>query len=177
MHCACTLCFCCKSGFSQVAGNRILPGRVYTIDPAAGSSKPLELRLEKARKNKEFPVNMRIATVSVISAALVATGATAAVAAPAEAPAPKATITLKASATKIKLGDVVTFTGRTAHLKEGSKVTLQIKDGAKWVSLPASSKVNRSAYKLTDKFQKKGVDVLRVKDGSAVSKPVSVTVR
>jgi uncharacterized cupredoxin-like copper-binding protein len=116
-------------------------------------------------------VNVRIAAVSVVSAALVAVGSTAAVAAPVPS------ITLKANHAAVKLGDVVTFTGKTAGLKEGSKVTLQVKSGATWKSLPVTAKVNHSAYKLTDKFQKKGVQVLRVKDGAAVSKAVSVTVR
>jgi hypothetical protein len=118
-------------------------------------------------------VNMRIAAVAAASAALVAAGATAAVA----APAPASSITLKASAARVKLGDVVTFTGKVHNIKEGSKVTLQVKDGKKWVSLPATAKVSKAAYKLTDKFHKKGVEVLRVKDGSTVSKNVSVTVR
>jgi uncharacterized cupredoxin-like copper-binding protein len=118
-------------------------------------------------------VNVRIAAVSVVSAALVAVGATSAVAAPAPAPS----ITLKASRTTVKLGDVVTFTGKSIRLKEGSKVTLQVKSGATWKSLPVTAKVNHSAYKLTDKFQKKGVQVLRVKDGATVSKGVLVTVR
>ncbi|MFJ5303812.1 hypothetical protein [Streptomyces sp. NPDC088350] len=118
-------------------------------------------------------MNVRIAAVSVVSAALVAVGATSAVAAPAAPP----TLTLKANHTTVKPGDVVTFTGRTAGLKEGSKVTLQVKSGRTWKSLPVTAKVGHSAYKLTDKFQKKGVEVLRVKDGATVSKPVSVTVR
>ncbi|MET9081941.1 hypothetical protein ABZX77_08550 [Streptomyces sp. NPDC004237] len=116
---------------------------------------------------------MRIATVAVASAALVAAGAGLAVA----APAPASSITLKASAAKVRLGDVVTFTGKADGLNEGSKVTLQVKDGKKWVSLPATAKVSKAAYKLTDKLDKKGVEVLRVKDGSTVSKSVSVTVR
>lgn len=118
-------------------------------------------------------MNMRIATVAAASAALVAAGATAAVAAPAPAPA----LTIKASATSIRLGDVVTFSGKATGLKAGSKVTLQVKDGRKWVSLPATTKVNKGAYKVGDKFEKKGVEVLRVKDGGTVSKNVSVTVR
>ncbi|MFJ9627723.1 hypothetical protein ACIQPR_17155 [Streptomyces sp. NPDC091280] len=118
-------------------------------------------------------MNVRIAAVSVVSAVLVAAGAGAAVAAPAPAPS----ITVKADRAAVKLGDPVTFTGRTAGLKEGSKVTLQVKSGATWKSLPATAKVNHSAYKLADKLQKKGVQILRVKDGATVSKPVSVTVR
>ena len=113
-------------------------------------------------------MNVRLAAVSVLSAALVAVGTAA-------APAPS--ITLKANHASVKLGDVVTFTGKSTGLKEGSKVTLQVKSGATWKSLPVTAKVNHSAYKLTDKFQKKGVQVLRVKDGAAVSKGVSVTVR
>lgn len=122
----------------------------------------------------EFRVNVRIATVATVaafSAALLATGATAAVAAPAPS------ITAKPSATTVKLGDSFTFTGKTVGLKDGSKVTLQVKDGAKSVALPVTTKVKRSAYKLADKFEKKGVEVLRVKDGMTVSKPVSITVR
>ncbi|MCI3276631.1 hypothetical protein [Streptomyces cylindrosporus] len=118
-------------------------------------------------------MNVRIAAVAVLSAAAVATGATAAVAAPAPAPS----ITLKASKTGVKLGDIVTFTGKTTGVKEGSKVTLQVKDGKKWVALPVTTKVKKSAYKLTDKFEKKGVEVLRVKDGATVSKTVTITVK
>jgi plastocyanin len=119
-------------------------------------------------------VKTRIAAVSLVSAALVAGGAAAATAAPA---APKPTISISASKTHVKPGDSVTFTGHTAGIKNGTKVTLQLKDGARWVSLPATTKVKKDAYQLTDKFDKKGAEVLRVKDGKATSKPVTVTVR
>lgn len=118
-------------------------------------------------------MNVRIAAVSVVSAALVAAGAGAAVA----APAPQPTITLKASAPAVKLGDPVTFSGKVAGLKEGSKVVIQVKEGAKWVTLPATAKVNKGAYKVAEKLEKKGVEILRAKDGNTVSKPVSVTVK
>ncbi|WP_416974378.1 hypothetical protein [Streptomyces sp. 4F14] len=119
---------------------------------------------------------MRVAAVSALSAALVVTGATAASAAPAPVPAPKPVITIKASKTGIKLGDVVTFTGRTAGLKEGSKVTLQVKAGDKWLTLPQSAPVVKSAYKIADKFTKKGAQVLRAKDGNTVSAEVLIRV-
>lgn len=122
-------------------------------------------------------MKVRTVAVSLVSAALVVGGATAAVAAPAKAPNPKASITLSASTTHAKPGRSITFTGRTAGLKEGSTVTLQVKDGAKWVSLPATTTVKRSAYKLTDEFKHKGVEVLRAVDGKTVSKAVTVTVR
>ena len=119
-------------------------------------------------------MNVRIAAVAAVSAALVATGATAAVAAPA---APRPTITINTSRAAVKLHNTVTFTGKTRGLREGSKVTLQVKDGARWLSLPHTAKVTDAAYKLNDKFERKGVKVLRVKDGATVSKAVSVTVR
>ncbi|MFG2552993.1 hypothetical protein [Streptomyces sp. NPDC048581] len=118
-------------------------------------------------------MNKRVATVAALSAVLIAGGASAAVAAPA---APVSSITVKASSTKVKLGDPVTFTGKTAGLKDGSTVTLQVKHGTKWVSLPATAKVNKAAYKLSSKLQEKGREVLRVKDGKAVSKSIAVVV-
>ncbi|WP_046731639.1 hypothetical protein [Streptomyces humi] len=116
-------------------------------------------------------MNVRIATVSAVSAVLLATGATAAVAAPAPA------LTVKASAAHVRLGDVVTFTGRATGIKDGSKVTLQVKDGRKWLALPGTAKVKKGAYKLGEKFDDKGAQVVRAKDGRSVSEPVSVEVR
>jgi hypothetical protein len=122
-------------------------------------------------------VNVRIAAVSVVSAALVASGAGAAVAAPQAAPAPKASITLKSSAPSVKLGDPVTFSGKVTGLKEGSKVVIQVKEGTKWVTLPAATKVVKGTYKVAEKLEKKGKEILRAKDGNTVSKAVSVTVK
>lgn len=116
-------------------------------------------------------MNMRIAAVSAVSAVLLAAGATAAVAAPAPA------LTVKASAAHVQLGDAVTLTGKATGIKDGSKVTVQIKDGKKWQTLPETAKVKKGAYKLAEKLDDKGVAVLRVKDGKTVSKTVSVDVR
>lgn len=121
-------------------------------------------------------MNKRVAVISAVSAALVVSAAGAAAAAPNPVPAPKPSITIKASKTGIKLGDVVTFTGKTAGLKEGSKVTLQVKSGDKWLTLPNAAPVTKSAYKITDKFEKKGAQVLRVKDGNTVSAEVLIRV-
>ncbi|WP_406445244.1 hypothetical protein OHB14_39765 [Streptomyces sp. NBC_01613] len=52
-----------------------------------------------------------------------------------------------------------------AGLKDGSVVTLQVKHGTKWVSLAATTKVHKAAYKFSSKLQEKGKEVLRVKDG------------
>ncbi|MEU9453640.1 hypothetical protein [Streptomyces sp. NPDC048277] len=116
-------------------------------------------------------MNVRIATVSAFSAVLLAAGATAAVAAPAPA------LTIKAGAAHVQLGDAVTFTGKTTGIKDGSTVTLQVKDGKKWQSLPGTAKVKKGAYKIAQKLDDKGVEVLRVKDGKTVSKTVDVEVR
>jgi uncharacterized cupredoxin-like copper-binding protein len=123
-------------------------------------------------------VKLRIATVSAVTAALVVGGAAASFAAtPAAKAAPKASLTLTASATHVKAGQTVTFTGRATGLKNGSKVTLQEKDHGKWVSLPATATVKKNTYKLTDKFKAKGTETLRVVDGKTASRTVTVTVR
>ncbi|MFJ2814497.1 hypothetical protein ACIQOU_33450 [Streptomyces sp. NPDC091279] len=116
-------------------------------------------------------MNARIAAVALVSAALVAGSATVASA----APAPKPTISLSASTTHAKKGQAVAFSGKVSGLKDGSKVVLQEKVGAKWIATPVSTKVKKGAYRLTDKF--KATETLRVVDGKATSKPVTVTVR
>ncbi|MGY4927033.1 hypothetical protein [Streptomyces sp. 900105755] len=114
---------------------------------------------------------MRIATVSAVSAALLAAGATAAVAVPVPV------LTIKSSAAHVELGDVVAFSGKATGIKDGSTVTLQVKDGKKWQSRPGAVKVKKGAYKIAEKFDDKGVEVLRVKDGRTVSESVTVEVR
>ncbi|MFD8723647.1 hypothetical protein ACFV2H_38210 [Streptomyces sp. NPDC059629] len=48
-------------------------------------------------------------------------------------------------------------------------MTVQIKDGKKWQTLPGTAKVKKGAYKLAEKLDDKGVAVPRVKDGKTVS--------
>jgi hypothetical protein len=130
-------------------------------------------------------VNIRIAAVGVLSAALVATGATAASAAvPTQqlsahhsiAVKMAPSVSIKASATRVKAGKTVTVTGRISGLKSGSKVTLQKKVGGRWVSL-ASTTVNRSNdYRITAKLGSKGKQTLRVVDASTASSSVAVLV-
>ncbi|MEU9453641.1 hypothetical protein [Streptomyces sp. NPDC048277] len=114
---------------------------------------------------------MRVAVVSAFSAMALAVGATAAAAAPAQ------TLTIRPSATTVQLGDVVTFTGRATGVEDGSQVTLQVKDGGGWQSLPGTATLDAGAYRLDEKFDDEGVEVLRVTDGRAVSSSVSVQVR
>lgn len=117
----------------------------------------------------------RIAAVSLVSAALVAGSAAAAGAAPAVHTKPS--LTLSASSAHPKRGATVTFTGRTRGLREGSTVTLQVKEGTHWKSLPATSAVRHDRYRITDRFRGTGVEVFRAVDGRTASKPVAVRVR
>ncbi|MEW1777446.1 hypothetical protein [Streptomyces sp. NPDC086777] len=119
----------------------------------------------------------RIAAVSLVSAALVAGAAGAAGAAPAHTPAPRPSISLFADSVHVKRDHGVVFAGRTTGLREGSRVTLQVKDGRHWRSLPVTTTVRHSAYKLSDKFRKRGFDTVRVVDGRTASRPVTVEVR
>jgi hypothetical protein len=130
-------------------------------------------------------VNIRIAAVAMLSAALVAGGATAANAAvPTQqlsanrsiAVKMAPSVSIKASATRVKEGKTVTVTGRISGLKSGSKVILQEKVKGRWVSL-ASATVNRSNdYRITAKLGSKGKQTLRVVDASTASSSVTVVV-
>lgn len=57
-------------------------------------------------------------------------------------------------------------------------MTLQHKQGAKWVSLPDTTTVhNKGTYSLRAKLGIKGKNQLRVTSGGAVSPTLTVTVR
>ncbi|MEU8968530.1 hypothetical protein AB0D11_04505 [Streptomyces monashensis] len=66
------------------------------------------------------------------------------------APAPRVALTLSASSTHVKLGEKVLLSGRAAGLREGSKVMLQ---------------------------EKRRAQIIRTRDGRAVSKAVTISVR
>jgi hypothetical protein len=147
-------------------------------------------------------LNTRIAAIAVLSAALVAGGATAAnAAAPAKhapartapakaapakkpapakkhAPAPASSISISASATRARVGDSITFSGSTTGLSKGSTVTLQEQNAhGKWVSLDASTTVDRhSSYSVSDTLGM-GKQTLRVVDGDTTSSSVTVVVK
>ncbi|KWT59540.1 hypothetical protein ADL21_23850 [Streptomyces albus subsp. albus] len=127
----------------------------------------------------------RLAAAGVLSAALVAGTAAAASAAPAAptahaaAKAPqKAALTAKASTGSVKAWQEFRISGTSTGLKAGTKVTVQQKQGAKWVSLPASVNTGKTgAYSVRVKLGIKGVNQLRIAGGGVVSPVVSVTVR
>ncbi|MFF3743409.1 hypothetical protein [Streptomyces kronopolitis] len=130
---------------------------------------------------------LRYTTVGVIAVSLLAGGSAAAFAAPqqlhtpaavvAAAPA-AASLTAKASATTVNAWQEFRISGAAKGIKAGTKVTVQQKQGTKWVSLPAQSPVNsKGAYSVRVKLGLKGVNQLRIGVGSTVSPVVKVTVR
>ncbi|MCK7624176.1 hypothetical protein MUU72_13875 [Streptomyces sp. RS10V-4] len=130
---------------------------------------------------------VRYAAVGMVTAALLAGGSAAAFAAPqpvhtaapvvATAPA-AATLTAKASATTVKAWQEFRITGAAKGIKPGTKVTVQQKQGATWVSLPAQAPVNTSGnYAVRVKLGIKGVNQLRIAAGGTLSPVVQVTVR
>ncbi|MCZ4098554.1 hypothetical protein C8250_041690 [Streptomyces sp. So13.3] len=131
--------------------------------------------------------SLRIAVVSAIAAASVALAGTAAMAAtPATAStsvaqkslAAKATISAKPSVGSVKAWQLFRVTGTTTGLKAGTKVTLQQRQGSKWVMLPASVPVARNgAYSLGVKLGLKGKNSLRIVSGNTASPVFNVTVR
>ncbi|MFK8848142.1 hypothetical protein [Streptomyces sp. Ac-502] len=131
----------------------------------------------------------RLTAAGVLSAALVAGTAAAASAAPAAPASPvahsvaakapqQATLTAKASTNAVKAWQEFRISGTSTGIKAGTKVTVQQKQGAKWVSLPASVTTNKTgAYSLRVKLGIKGVNQLRIAGGGAISPVITVTVR
>lgn len=129
----------------------------------------------------------RYAAVSVIAVSLLAGGSAAAFAAPQDLHSPSsvvatapaaASLTAKASATTVNAWQQFRISGVAKGIKAGTKVTVQQKQGAKWVSLPAQVPVNTSGtYSVRVKLGIKGVNQLRMGAGSTVSPVVKVTVR
>jgi hypothetical protein len=67
--------------------------------------------------------------------------------------------------------------GSARHIRSGTPVTLQQKQGERWVSLPATTKTSGSGeYSLRVKLGIKGENALRVVGGGAVSPVVRATV-
>ncbi|GGU71906.1 hypothetical protein GCM10010211_42160 [Streptomyces albospinus] len=130
---------------------------------------------------------LRYTGVALATVALLAGGSAVAMAAPqavhasapvvATAPA-AATLTAKASATTVKAWQEFRISGAAKGIKAGTKVTVQQKQGKKWVSLPAQAPVNsKGSYAIRVKLGIKGVNQLRIAAGSTVSPVVKVTVR
>ncbi|MFF9868231.1 hypothetical protein ACF1G0_23000 [Streptomyces sp. NPDC013953] len=96
-------------------------------------------------------------------------------AAAADALSPAAT-----SAKSVRAWESFRISGAAKRLKPGSRVTLQQKQGKRWVSLPASMRTNRNAhYNLRVVLGLQGHNKLRMvsNSGRVVSPVISVWVR
>ncbi|WP_411121470.1 hypothetical protein [Streptomyces sp. x-19] len=130
---------------------------------------------------------LRYAGVAAATVALLAGGSAVAFAAqdvvhtpaPVVATAPAtATLTAKTSATTVNAWQEFRITGAAKGIKPGTKVTVQQKQGKKWVSLPAQAPVNANgSYAIRVKLGIKGVNELRIASGNTLSPVVKVTVR
>ncbi|MGW4031452.1 hypothetical protein ACWEFL_19425 [Streptomyces sp. NPDC004838] len=68
--------------------------------------------------------------------------------------------------------------GTAKELRPGTKVSLQQKQGKRWVTLPVSMKTSgKSTYKLRVTLGLKGPNNLRIVGGGQASAPFTVTVR
>ncbi|EST18534.1 hypothetical protein [Streptomyces roseochromogenus] len=130
----------------------------------------------------------RLAAASALGVILLTDGATAAVGAPltttqtASAVAQRATLTAKASVSSVQAREAFRITGTSTGLKPATKVMLQNKQGAKWVSLPAAAAVAQdgsyaTSYTMRDDLGVKGKKQFRVVGGGAVSPVFTVALR
>ncbi|WP_382465409.1 hypothetical protein ACFIN9_17720 [Streptomyces noursei] len=130
---------------------------------------------------------LRYAGVAAATVALLAGGSAVAFAAqdvvhtpaPVVATAPAtATLTAKTSATTVNAWQEFRITGAAKGIRSGTKVTVQQKQGKKWVSLPAQAPVNANgSYAIRVKLGIKGVNELRIASGNTLSPVVKITVR
>ncbi|MGW3268383.1 hypothetical protein [Streptomyces sp. NPDC001056] len=131
--------------------------------------------------------SLRLAVVGVLGATSLALAGTAMAATPAAhttapadartAAATKPAITATPSVSSVRAWTLFRVTGKTTGIKAGSKVTLQQKQRGKWVTLPASTPVNRSgSYALRVELGLKGRNDLRMVSGGTASPVFEVTV-
>ncbi|MFD0554704.1 hypothetical protein ACFQ0X_40240 [Streptomyces rectiviolaceus] len=92
--------------------------------------------------------------------------------------APRPTLTAKSTVSSVRAWHNFRIYGVGRHMRPGTRVTLQQKQGKWWVSLPASVYTARSgAYNMRVKLGWKGRNALRIVGGRAISPVVRVTVR
>ncbi|MGW7066192.1 hypothetical protein ACWGII_01565 [Streptomyces sp. NPDC054855] len=95
-----------------------------------------------------------------------------------EAAAPRPTLTAKSTTAKVRAWQNFYIYGVGRNMRPGTRVTLQQKQGKRWVSLPASVYTARNGtYKMRVKLGLKGRNALRIVGGRAISPVVFVTVR
>ncbi|MWA09047.1 hypothetical protein [Streptomyces sp. BA2] len=92
--------------------------------------------------------------------------------------APRPTLTAKSTVASVRAWRDFYIYGVGRNMRPGTRVTLQQKQGKRWVSLPASVYTARNgAYKMRVKLGLKGRNSLRIAGGRAISPTVYVTVR
>lgn len=92
--------------------------------------------------------------------------------------APRPTLTAKATVGSVRAWQQFRVYGVSHHMRTGTRVTLQQKQGKRWVSLPASVNTTRAAtYNMRVKLGLKGRNSLRIAGGGALSPVFTVTVR
>ncbi|MGW6020472.1 hypothetical protein [Streptomyces sp. NPDC055099] len=92
--------------------------------------------------------------------------------------APRPTLTAKSTTAKVRAWQNFYIYGVGRNMKPGTRVTLQQKQGKRWVSLPASVYTARNGtYKMRVKLGLKGRNALRIVGGRAISPVVFVRVR
>ncbi|MFE0132482.1 hypothetical protein ACFWY6_13050 [Streptomyces sp. NPDC059037] len=96
----------------------------------------------------------------------------------AEAAVPRPALTAKASVAAVRAWQQFHINGVSHHMATGTRITLQEKQGKRWVSLPATVNIKHDAtYGMPVKLGLKGHNALRIVGGGAVSPVVHVTVR
>ncbi|MET8687131.1 hypothetical protein ABZV77_23235 [Streptomyces sp. NPDC004732] len=126
---------------------------------------------------------MHLKHVSALSGATAAllvlsTVTAAATPTPPAPPAPHPTLTAKASASSVRVSEEFRITGESHDMPTGTRVTLQQRQGSKWVPLPASVNTTpQGTYNMRVVLGLEGPNALRMTGGEAESPVVNVTVR
>ncbi|WP_030689605.1 hypothetical protein [Streptomyces globisporus] len=116
-----------------------------------------------------------VATPLVGGSAVAASDKAPAHSAPVAAPA---TLSAKATARSIGRWRQFRIYGATTGLPAGTRVTLQQKQGGRWVNLPIVMKTNRKhAYNLRVMLGLKGKNAIRMTHGRTVSNTVEINIR
>ncbi|QEU90286.1 hypothetical protein [Streptomyces kanamyceticus] len=93
------------------------------------------------------------------------------------AAAPRPTLTAQATRSTVRASEEFRVFGTAGHLPPGTSVTLQQKQGERWVDLPATVRTtSRGTYAMRVVLDYKGRNALRMTGGGAVSPVVYVTV-
>ncbi|MGW1161256.1 hypothetical protein ACWD5Q_12000 [Streptomyces sp. NPDC002513] len=89
-----------------------------------------------------------------------------------------ASITVQPSQTELRLGESVSFTGRTQGLKTGDVLNLERYSGGKWVIVKSVRVAQGDTYRIAStKLANRGTERFRVIHGNTMSPTVTLTVK